>query len=131
MSEKTGNRLNKIGQIAVTVSDLDRAFKFYRDNLGLEFLFQVPNMAFFNCAGVRLMLSLPEGEDINRGNSIIYFRVTDIEEMAQIIADRGTSFKTAPHLVAKMKDHNLWMAFFEDSEGNTMALMSEVREIVG
>ena len=127
LSEKTHHELNEIGQIAVTVSDLDRAVKFYRDNLGLEFLFQVPNMAFFNCAGVRLMLSLPEGEDINLGSSIIYFRVADIQEMAQSMADRGTSFKSIPHLVAKMKDHDLWMAFFEDSEGNTMALMSEVR----
>jgi predicted enzyme related to lactoylglutathione lyase len=120
--------LNEIGQIAVTVSDLDRAVKFYREILRLDFLFQVPGMAFFNCSGVRLMLSLPESSDRNHSSSIIYFRVDDIQAMSQAIAIRGMNFKTTPHLVAEMEDHDLWMAFFEDSEGNTMALMSEVRK---
>jgi predicted enzyme related to lactoylglutathione lyase len=123
--------LNEIGQIAVRVSDLDRALKFYRDNLGLPFLFQVPGMAFFDCAGVRLLLGLPENGEAKKENSIIYFRVTDIDATKQAMEDRGTIFTSVPHLVARMEDHDLWMAFFEDSEGNTMALMSEVPHTAG
>lgn len=123
--------LNGIGQIAVTVSNLDRAVEFYQENLGLDFLFQVPTMAFFDCAGIRLMLSLPESENTKRGSSIIYFRVADIEATTQAMVATGTRFKAEPHLVAEMEDHDLWMAFFEDSEGNTMALMSEVRRAAG
>lgn len=120
--------LSQIGQIAVPISDLERAVSFYRDQLGIDFLFQVPNMAFFDCSGVRLMLALPEDGESNRGSSILYFRTDDIQATARQMADRGTKFVADPHLVAKMEDHDLWMAFFEDSEGNSMALMSEVRE---
>jgi predicted enzyme related to lactoylglutathione lyase len=123
--------LSEIGQIAVRVSDLDRALKFYRDNLGLPFLFQVPGMAFFDCAGVRLLLGLPENGEAKKENSIIYFRVADIDAAKQAMDDRGTNFTSEPHLVARMEDHDLWMAFFEDSEGNTMALMSEVPHTAG
>jgi len=118
----------ELGQIAVNVNRLDRAVKFYKENLGLEFLFQLPGMAFFNCAGVRLMLSLPEAGTERTGNSILYFRVADIDAKTQKLKERGTIFKAAPHRVARMEDHELWMAFFEDSEGNPMALMSEVRD---
>lgn len=120
--------LNEIGQIAVPVDDLDRAIGFYRDTLGLRFLFQVPTMAFFDCAGVRLMLGLPEDDGADRGSSIVYFRVEDIDTSAQTLASSGTQVQGEPHLVAKMEDHELWMVFFSDTEGNTMALMSEVRE---
>lgn len=119
--------LNEIGQLAVTVKNLDRAVEFYRDKLGLQFLFQVPDMAFFDCQGIRLMLGLPEDESAIRGSSILYFRVGDIEGTSKALMNRGVTFKTPPHKVAKMEDHDLWMTFFEDSEGNTMALMSEVR----
>ncbi len=121
--------LSKIGQIAVTVHDLDRAVAFYRDRVGLPFQFQVPNMAFFDCDGVRLMLGLPEDEDGDgeQGSSILYFRVDEIQSAAQALDERGVEFVSEPHLVAQMEDHELWMAFFKDSEGNTMALMSEVR----
>jgi predicted enzyme related to lactoylglutathione lyase len=130
-SQHDHSRLSEIGQIAIQVSDLDRALKFYRDNLGLPFLFQVPGMAFFDCAGVRLMLGLPEQGQAAHANSILYFSVDDIEATRLALQARGTRFTTEPHLVAKMEDHYLWMAFFEDSEGNTMALMSEVPRTAG
>ncbi len=128
MESEKREGLSQIGQIAVPVSDLDRAVSFYREQLDLDFLFRVPNMAFFDCNGVRLMLGLPEDGESSRGCSILYFNTDDIETTARQMAERGTKFVADPHLVAKLEDHDLWMAFFEDSEGNTMALMSEVRE---
>jgi predicted enzyme related to lactoylglutathione lyase len=128
VSEEERPKLFEIGQIAVNVTDLNRAVEFYRDSLGLLFLFQVPGMAFFECAGVRLMLGVPENGDEIRTSSIIYFRVEDIESTSRAMVESGTVFKTEPRLVARMDDHDLWMAFFEDSEGNTLALMSEVRK---
>ena len=117
-----------IGQIAVNVDRLDRAIGFYTENLGLEFLVQLPGMSFSNCAGVRLMLSLPEAGTEPAGSPILYFRVEDIEIKTQKLREHGSIFNAAPHRVAKMEDHELWMAFFEVSEGNTMALMSGVRD---
>jgi methylmalonyl-CoA/ethylmalonyl-CoA epimerase len=124
MQEKFG--LSQIGQIAVTVQDLDRAVAFYRDTLGMKFLFQVPAMAFFDCQGVRLMLSLPEGTESHISSSIIYYLVADITEAYQTLSQQEVDFSAEPHLIAKMSDHDLWMAFFKDSEANTLALMSEV-----
>jgi predicted enzyme related to lactoylglutathione lyase len=117
-----------IGQIAVIVHDLDRAVAFYRDSLGLRHLFQVqPKMAFFDCGGVRLMLSLPETPEFDHPGSILYYTVDDIQATYQVLLDRGVEFLREPHLLARMQDHELWMAFFKDSEGNVLALMSEVR----
>jgi methylmalonyl-CoA/ethylmalonyl-CoA epimerase len=119
--------LGKIGQIAVPVTDLHRALEFYRDKLGMRFLFEVPRMAFFDCEGVRLLLTLPEAEGDVKQSSILYFLVADIHAAHRELVSRAVHFTAKPHLVAKMPDHDLWMAFFEDSEGNTLALMSEVR----
>jgi methylmalonyl-CoA/ethylmalonyl-CoA epimerase len=119
--------LGSIGQIAVNVQDLERAVGFYRDRLGLPFLMEVPGMAFFDCGGTRLMLGLPESEEYDHAASILYFRVDDIGATHAALTERGVDFRREPHLIAKMPDHDLWMAFFYDSEGNTMALMSEVR----
>lgn len=119
--------LAQIGQIAVRVKDLDRAIEFYRDTLGMAFLFRVPDMAFFDCAGVRLMLALPEDQAFDQPSSLIYYQVEDIESGCRALAERGVVFLSEPHLVARMADHDLWMAFFEDPEENTLALMSEVR----
>lgn len=119
--------LSKIGQIAVPVSDLRRAIEFYRDTLRMKFLFDVPNMAFFDCAGVRLLLTLPEEVEADMQSSIIYYTVPDINTTHSVLESRGVEFISEPHLIAKMPDHDLWMAFFNDSEGNTLALMSEVR----
>jgi predicted enzyme related to lactoylglutathione lyase len=118
--------LAQIGQIAVTAKDLDRAVAFYRDTLGMSFLFRVPNMAFFDCAGIRLMLGVPEAPEFDHASSILYFTVDDIQQAHTTLADRGVDFRSEPHRIAKMPDHDLWMAFFRDSEGNTLALMSEV-----
>jgi methylmalonyl-CoA/ethylmalonyl-CoA epimerase len=118
--------LSEIAQIAVPVQDLDRAVRFYRETLGMRFLFQVPNMAFFDCAGVRLMLGLPEEEETSRPASLIYYRVEDICAAHAELSGRGVVFKSEPHLVARMAEHDLWMAFFSDSERNILALMSEV-----
>lgn len=127
MSEGKGIGLATIGQVAVTAYDLDRATRFYRDALGMKFLFAVPKLAFFQCGGTRLMLSVPESPEFDHPSSILYFAVDDIAGAYAELSGRGVEFKGAPHLVAKLPDHELWMAFFSDSEGNTHALMSEVR----
>jgi methylmalonyl-CoA/ethylmalonyl-CoA epimerase len=119
---------SRIGQIAVVVQDLDRAVAFYRDALGLRFLFQAPpKLAFFDCGGVRLMLDVPEEAEFKHSSSILYYRVDDIQGTWAALRGRGVEFRDEPHLVARMPDHELWMAFFRDTEGNTLALMSEVR----
>jgi methylmalonyl-CoA/ethylmalonyl-CoA epimerase len=118
--------LSQIGQISVNVHDLERATAFYREVLGMKHLFTVPKMAFFNCNGIRLMLGLPEKPEFDRPSSVIYFKVDDISIVFQAFSSRGVKFESEPHLIAKMADHDLWMAFFRDSENNLLALMSEV-----
>jgi catechol 2,3-dioxygenase-like lactoylglutathione lyase family enzyme len=117
--------LATIGQIALTVTDVERAIAFYRDVLGMKLLFQVPNMAFFACDGIRLMLSGSEKPDEHYG-SVIYFKVRDIQQAHESLTQRGASFEREPHLIARMPGHELWMAFFRDPDGNLLALMSEV-----
>jgi methylmalonyl-CoA/ethylmalonyl-CoA epimerase len=119
--------LAHIGQIGVNVRDLNRAVSFYRDALGMPFLFATPALAFFDCAGVRLMLSLPEQVSFDHPSSILYFTVTDLRAAYDTLAARGVTFIDEPHLIAKMPDHELWMVFFNDTEGNMHGLMSEVR----
>jgi methylmalonyl-CoA/ethylmalonyl-CoA epimerase len=128
MTEQSLAGLSQIGQINVRVHDLPRAMAFYRDDLGIPFLFDVPNMAFFDCAGVRLLLALPEGEGSDHPSSILYFKVDDIHGATEALRARSVKITSEPHLIARMPDHDLWMSFFLDSEGNTLALMSEVRE---
>lgn len=117
--------LSQIGQIALNVHDLERAIAFYRDKLGIKHLFTVPKMAFFECGGIRLMLGLPEKPEFDHPSSIIYFKVDDIQIAFRTLSQRGVPFEGDPHLVAKMPTHDLWMAFFRDSENNLFALMSE------
>lgn len=120
--------LAAIGQVAMNAHDIPRAVRFYRDALGMRLLFEVlPKMAFFDCAGVRLMLSLPEREEYDHAGSVLYFRVDDIDQAYTAFTERGVTFIDRPHLVARMPDHELWMTFFRDTEGNTLALMSEKR----
>ncbi|MSQ24106.1 MAG: VOC family protein [Chloroflexi bacterium] len=117
--------LTDIGQIAITARNIERAVAFYRDALGMEFLFQAPpSLAFFNCSGLRLMLAVPDAPT-KETTATIYFRVPDIESAHTTLLERGVHFLREPHLIAKMPDHDLWMAFFEDSEGNMLALMEE------
>ena len=125
MAPDTTFGLNRIGQIAVTVTDLERAVAFYRDSLGMRLLFQVPNMAFFDCGGVRLMLGLPEkpGQTLS---SVIYYKVDEIQQACEVLSSRGVEFEAKPHLIAKMPDHDLWMAFLRDPDRNLLSLMCEV-----
>ncbi|MCG8607381.1 VOC family protein [bacterium] len=118
--------LTQIGQIAITVKDVDRATTFYRDTLGMKFLFSAPNLTFFDCGGVRLMLTVPEKEEFDHPASILYYKVQDIEHAYKTLTGRGIAFEQEPQLVHKAEDHNLWIAAFRDSEGNYVALMSEV-----
>jgi methylmalonyl-CoA/ethylmalonyl-CoA epimerase len=119
-------KITSRGQIAVTVQDVPRAVAFYRDALGLQYLFEASGMAFFECGGTRLMLSTTEKPDSTYG-SIIYYRTGDIGAAAEALRAKGVQFESPPHLIAKMPDHDLWMAFLRDTEGNLLALMSEVR----
>jgi len=116
--------LSRIGQIGVTVKDAALSVPFYRDVLGLKFLFQFPGLAFFDCAGVRLMLSSTAEPETY--SSVIYFQVDDIQEAHRTLLARGVPFDREPHLVAKMPDHELWMAFFRDPDRNLLGIMSEV-----
>lgn len=124
-----GFGLRTIGQIMMPVEELDRAVAFYRDTLGMAFLFRVPRMAFFDLGDVRLMLGEGEEEGPATPGSLLYYRVSDIQEAHGVLESRGVSFDQEPTLIAEMEDHDLWMAFFRDSEGNQLALMDEVRSL--
>ena len=122
----SGLGLAKIGQIAMNAQDLDRAIGFYRDALGLKFLFRAPpQLAFFDCDGIRLLLDVPEDKEFAHPGSILYFTVDDIDRTHESLVARGVAFRKPPHLIAKLPDREVWMAFFDDTEGNTLALMSE------
>ena len=126
-ARETGTGLGRIGQIAMGMRDLDAAVAFYRDALGLPLLFTAPpGLAFFDCAGLRLMLARPEGDTAPNGNSTFYFTVPDIHAAHASLSARGVPFVDAPHLIARMPDHELWMCFLRDPEQNLIGLMSEV-----
>lgn len=119
--------LSSIGQIAVNAHDLDRATAFYRDQLGMKLLFAVPpKMSFFDCDGIRLMLSLPDKPEFDHASSIIYFNVEDLQDVVATLKERGVQFEEEPHFVADMGSYDLWMAAFRDSENNMLALQSNV-----
>jgi methylmalonyl-CoA/ethylmalonyl-CoA epimerase len=120
--------LSRIGQVSMAVKDLDRAVRFYRDTLGLPFLFQAPpQLAFFDCAGTRLLVEVPTDEEFRHPGSVLYFAVDEIHRAHEALASRGVAFRQGPHLVARLPDREVWMAFFGDNEGNTLALMAELR----
>ena len=127
MTGTFSTQLATIGQIAVVAKDVNRATAFYRDQLGMKFLFEFPGLAFFDCAGVRLMISRAEKPEFDHPGSVLYFKVPDIDAAYTDLKARGVEFIEAPHLIAKLPDHELWMAFFKDSEGNPLALMHEKR----
>lgn len=119
--------IEKVGQIHVTVRDLPRAEAFYRDVLGLKHLFTVPpGMAFFDCGGLRLMLGAADKDRPQVYSSIVYFVVPDIQAAFDTLVRHGVKIREAPQLTARLPQHDLWLAFFEDSEGNVMSLMAEV-----
>ncbi|HEX4001122.1 MAG TPA: VOC family protein [Candidatus Acidoferrales bacterium] len=123
----TGLGITRLGQIAIHAHDVERATAFYRDVLGLKFLFAAGQLAFFDCAGVRLMLDKPENPEFVHPSSILYFSVADIQDAHHKLIDAGVEIVAEPNVIAKMPDHDLWMSFFRDTEGNVMALMSEAR----
>jgi len=121
-------RIEKIGQIAIPVTDVDRAIAFYRDVLGLTFLFQAgPNLAFFDCGGVRILLDKPEqAGEFEKHSSVIYFSVSDIRSSFAEVAEKGAEVVDQPHLIARLPDREVWMGFFRDPDKNLLALMSEI-----
>ena len=118
--------IESIGQIAIRARDLPAAVTFYRDTLGLDYLFEAGPLAFLRCGDVRLMLAVPENAEVDHESSTVYFRVADLQAAHTDLSDRGVAFVDEPHLIAKLPDHELWMAFFRDPDGNLMGLMSEV-----
>ena len=123
---KTEYALSEIRQIAITVRDVSTALPFYRDVLGLTFLFSpAPNLAFLSAGGVRLMLTPPQGAGTIGHNSILYFKVTDIAATHAAIVARGAKNERAPQLTARMPDHELWVAFVRDPDDNLVGLMEE------
>jgi predicted enzyme related to lactoylglutathione lyase len=118
--------LSSIGQVAITVKELPRAIRFYRDALGLPLMYETPEMAFFRCGDLRLMLGSSQHGSATY-SSIVYYNTSDIHQTTRLLQSRGVVFEAMPRMVVKMSDHDLWMAFFHDSEGNLAALMSEVR----
>ena len=120
--------LSRIGQIAIVVHDVERATAYYRDVLGMRFLFAYPGLAFFDCDGIRIMLSLPEKKEFDHPSSILYFRVGDIQAAYTTLRERKVDFDDEPHIIARMPDHDLWMCFFRDPDENVLALMAEAKK---
>lgn len=118
--------IRRVAQISVTVRDLARATAFYRDTLGLRHLFDAGTLSFLDCGGTRLMLSRPEAPEFDHPSSILYLDVPDIAAAHATLRARDVTFEGEPHVVAPLASSDLWMAFFRDSEGNLLALHSEV-----
>jgi methylmalonyl-CoA/ethylmalonyl-CoA epimerase len=118
--------LEKIGQIAITVDDLARAKDFYQNTLGMKFLFDAGTLAFLQCGEIRIMLTTPEKPE-PRGGTILYYKVADIQATCAAIKSRGAALLEEPHLIARMPDHDLWMASLKDPADNILGIMCEVR----
>ena len=124
VESRTGSM--SLGQVTLTVANVERSLAFYRDAVGLRFLFSAgPSLAFLDLGGVRLMLSVPEGEFTPGGSTVLYLKVPDIAATFDEMRARGVPFVDEPHLIAPMPDHDLWMTFFRDPDGHTLALMCE------
>ena len=123
MSNSNSFALNEIGQIAINVKELAKSVDFYRDVLGIQFLFEAPpQMAFFQCGSVRLLLGVPEKPEFDHPSSLIYFNVPDIDLAYTTLLERGVQFEKTPFIVHKDEQHELWMAFFRDPNENLLAL---------
>jgi catechol 2,3-dioxygenase-like lactoylglutathione lyase family enzyme len=118
----------QLGQVAISVSDLERSIAFYRDRVGLAFMFQAPNVAFFDCGGVRLMLGLDTDPARKPFGTVLYFRVDDIQRSFDRLKANGVSTIREPHLIARMADFDLWMAFLRDPDENMFGIMAEIRD---
>ena len=119
--------IKDIGQIAINCHDVKRATEFYREKLGLRMLYEFPGLAFFDCGGVRLMLTKPETAELDHPSSIIYYRVADIQQATRAIADKGVAIENEPRMIARMPDHDLWLSNVRDTEGNIIAFMAEMK----
>src|SRR5689334_659597 len=117
--------LSQVGQVSLTVNDVDAAGRFYGETLGLRKLFRFGDLVFFDCAGVRLFVEKSNSKPFTPASSVLYFKTPDIGVAVQQLKSRGVSFVDTPHLIAPMEDHDLWMAFFKDPAGNLMGLMHE------
>lgn len=125
-SPSAGAEVQSLGQVALSVSDVAVSTAFYRDAVGLRFLFSAgPTLAFLDIDGIRLMLSLPEGDLTPGGGTVLYLKVADIRAAHAAMSSRGVPFVDEPHLIAPMPDHDLWMCFFRDPDQHTVALMCE------
>ena len=118
--------LTQIAQIALPAEDVDRALAFYQSKLGMKFLFRAGDLVFFDCAGIRLMLSPPEEGETIRRTSTIYFKVEDIHQAHRMLTEQGVVFDDAPHFIADLGDYEIWMAFFHDTEQNVLAISGEI-----
>jgi len=119
--------IKDIGQIAINCHDVKRATEFYREKLGLRMLYEFPGLAFFDCGGVRLMLTKPETAELDHPSSIIYYRVADIQQATRAIAEKGVAIENEPRMIARMPDHDLWLSNVRDTEGNIIAFMAEMK----
>ena len=118
--------IESIGQIAVNVKNVTRAVNFYKDVIGLPLLFESNGLAFFQCGETRLLLSLPEKAEFDHPSSVLYFKTDKLSSTVMSMQEAGAEFMDEPHMVGKMGDIEIWMAIFNDGEGNTHAIMSEV-----
>jgi methylmalonyl-CoA/ethylmalonyl-CoA epimerase len=126
--EFTEPGITNIGQIAIAVSDIQQSTTFYRDGLGLALLFEVPpSMAFFDCGGIRLMLTTSQGNEKDHRTSVIYYKVAELDKATEVLEANGINFEREPQLVAKMEDHELWIGFLRDPDENLVGIMAEVQ----
>lgn len=118
--------INGIGQVSIRVHDMEISTRFYQETLGLNLLFQIPNMAFFECNGIQIMLSIPENPKFDHPSSIFYFKVDNINAAYETLVERNVDFLSKPHKISEMDHTETWMVFFHDPDQNVHALMSEV-----
>jgi len=114
-----------VGQIQISVDDIDAAERFYGEVLGIPKLYRFGKLSFFDCAGVRLFIEEFDKRPFVPASSVVYFRTTDIAASFRELKLKGVEFIDEPHLIAPMQDHDLWMVFFKDSAGNVLGLMHE------
>lgn len=116
-----------VGQIAIAITDLNRSVRFYEKVLGLKLLFEAqPGLAFFDCGGVRLMLTTQQGDERDHRTSVIYYKVSDIQIATEKIKTAGVTFIREPQMTAKMEDHELWIGFIRDPDENLIGIMAEI-----
>jgi predicted enzyme related to lactoylglutathione lyase len=118
--------IQSLGQIAITVKSIEQAKHFYGVVLGLPHLFDAgPQLSFYQCGEVRLMLSLPQAKEEDTHNSVLYYKVANLEQVWAHFELHQVHIEQAPHMIANMPDHELWMGFIRDTEQNLIGLMEE------